>query len=78
MSKNVLSIVERQTENAQWPIDCALKRIEEFDEIFIVAKHKGSDSYSRFSSGLKSIFWWVGALEAMKREVMNEGLNTLE
>ena len=72
----LINLVTKKTENTQWPIDCVLKRIDEFDEILILAKKKNPEheSYVRFSSGLGSTFWWIGVLEAMKRNLMEESL----
>ena len=71
---NILSLVEKQTNNAQYPIDCILERLGEFDEVLILAKCKGKESYVRFSSGFNSTFCWVGLLEAMKQQLMDESL----
>lgn len=78
MSKGVFSLVKKQTNNARWPIDCALERIEEFDEVLILAKRKNKESYIRFSSGFNSTFWWIGLLEAMKQQLMDESLTVSE
>ena len=69
-----VSLVTKRTENAQWPIDCVSEHIEEFDEILVLAKKKGQESYVRFSSSLRSTFWWIGVLEAIKRNLMGESL----
>jgi hypothetical protein len=69
-----VSLVAKQTENAQWPVDCISKRIDEFDEVLILAKKKGQESYVRFSSKLRSTFWWIGALEVIKRNLIEESL----
>jgi hypothetical protein len=71
-----VSLVAKRTENAQWPIDCVSKRIEEFDEVLVLAKKNGQESYVRFSSNLRSTFWWIGVLEAMKRNLIEESLTT--
>lgn len=70
----VVSLKEKIANDAQWPADCLLERINDFDEVLILAKKKGEDSYVRFSSELKSTFWWIGVLEAMKRMLMDESL----
>lgn len=69
-----ISLVAKRTENAQWPIDCVSERIDEFDEVLVLAKKKGQEIYVRFSSSLRSTFWWIGVLEAMKRNLMEESL----
>ena len=69
-----VSLVAKRTENAQWPIDCVSKRLDEFDEVLVLAKKKGQESYVRFSSSLRSTFWWLGVLEAMKRNLIEESL----
>ena len=71
-----VSLVAKRTENAQWPIDCVSKRLDDFDEILVLAKRKGQESYVRFSSNLRSTFWWIGVLEAMKRNLIEESLTT--
>jgi hypothetical protein len=72
--KVVASLKERILDDARWPADRLLGKIEDFDEVLILAKKKGQDSYTRFSSTLKSTFWWIGVLEAMKRNLMEESL----
>lgn len=74
----VVSIKEKTQGNATWPVDCLLKQIDDFDEVLILAKKKGQDSYTRFSSALKSTFWWIGVLEAMKRNLIEESVTTEE
>ena len=71
---NILSLVEKQTNNTKYPIDCILERLDEFDEVLILAKCKGKESYVRFSSSFNSTFWWIGLLEAMKQQFMDESL----
>jgi hypothetical protein len=73
-----VSLVTKRTENAQWPIDCALERIDGFDEVLVLAKKKGQESYVRFSSSLRSTFWWLGVLEAMKRNLIEESVTHSE
>lgn len=74
----VVLLKEKQSGNTQWPVDCCLERISEFDEIMLLAKVKGEERYVRFTSSLKSTFWWVGVLEAMKRNLMEEGLTIVD
>ena len=69
-----VSLVAKRTENAQWPIDCVSKRLDEFDEVLVLDKKKGQESYVRFSSSLRSTLWWLGVLEAMKRNLIEESL----
>ena len=70
----VVSLKEKSQKNTIWPIDCLLKQIDDYDEVLILAKKKGQESYTRFSSILRSTFWWIGVLEAMKRNLMEESL----
>lgn len=70
----IVSLQSKKVENTQWPLDCCLERINEFDEILLLAKVSGEERYVRFSSALKNTFWWIGALEAMKRNIMEESL----
>ena len=70
----VVSLKEKSQENTTWPIDCLLKQIDDYDEVLILAKKTGQESYTRFSSILRSTFWWIGVLEAMKRNLMEESL----
>ena len=70
----LVSIKEKVNGDTRWPIDCLLKNIDDYDEVFIIAKRKGEEGYTRFSSSLKSTFWWIGAIEAVKRLLMEEGL----
>jgi hypothetical protein len=70
----VVSLKEKAQDNTTWPVDRLLERIGDFDEVLILAKTKGQDRYTRFSSQLKSTFWWIGVLEAMKRNLMEESL----
>ena len=74
----IISLKEKIEDNARWPVDCFLKQIGEYDEVLILAKKKGKDSYTRFSSCLRSTFWWIGVLEAMKRNLIEESLTTTE
>ena len=69
-----ISLTFKRTEDARWPVDCVLKRLDEFDEILVLAKRHGEESYIRFSSKLRSTFWWIGVLEAMKRNLIEESL----
>ena len=70
----IVSFREKSLDNVKWPIDCLLEKIDDYDEVLILAKKKGEDSYTRFSSRLKSTFWWIGVLEAMKRNLIEESL----
>jgi len=70
----VVSLKEKSQKNTIWPIDCLLKQIDDYDEVLILAKKTGQESYTRFSSTLRSTFWWIGVLEAMKRNLMEESL----
>jgi hypothetical protein len=69
---------KKTLDNARWPVDCLLKQIGDFDEVVILARKKGEDSYTRFSSKLTSTFWWVGALEGIKQSLMDESLVLVE
>jgi len=71
---HLVSLVAKRTENAKWPIDCVSKYLDDFDEILVLAKKKGQESYVRFSSTFRSTFWWIGVLEAMKSTLMDESL----
>ena len=70
----VVSLKEKSQKNTIWPINCLLKQIDDYDEVLILAKKKGQESYTRFSSILRSTFWWIGVLESMKRNLMEESL----
>lgn len=71
MSK-VVKLVEKQTENARWPIDCALETIDEYEEILVIGRRKGENSYRKLNSALKDTFWWVGVLERVKLRILEE------
>lgn len=71
--KIISNINDRKTDNIRWPIDCISKRIDEFDEVLILAKARGENRIVRFQSGFKDSFWWVGALEAFKTLLLSEG-----
>jgi hypothetical protein len=70
----VVSLKEKVLDDVRWPIDCLVEKIGDFDEVLVLAKKKDGDGYTRFSSTLKSTFWWIGVLEAMKRNLMEESL----
>ncbi len=70
----VVSMGEEKTKKARWPVDCCLERIDEFEEILVLAKVRGEERYVRFSSALQSTFWWIGVLEAMKRNFLDESV----
>ncbi len=74
----VVPLKEKVLDNTMWPVDCLLGKIDDFDEVLILAKKKGEEGYTRFSSPLKSTFWWVGVLEAMKRNLMEESLESTD
>jgi hypothetical protein len=74
----VVPLKEKVQNNAKWPIDSILKRLDDFDEVLVLAKIKGEEGYAGFSSKLKSTFWWVGVMEAMKRNLMDESLELTE
>ena len=80
MSKktNLIEMSSVITKNARWPIDCILERIDEFDEVLVIAKRKGVSSFTRFSSGLRDTFWWLGVLERVKMIIVNEGITEWE
>lgn len=74
-SMKVVSFKEKVLDT-RWPVNCLLEKIDDYDEVLILAKKKGKkkgqEGYTRFSSALKSAFWWIGVLEAMKRNLMEE------
>ena len=74
----VISLRSRVVDNARWPVDCLLKQIDDYDEVLILAKVAGEERYTRFASGFKSTFWWVGVLEAVKRTLMDESLRYVD
>ena len=67
---NILKLAEAQKENAQWPIDCILKDITDFDEVLIIARKKGQNSYVKFHGRLGDTLWWVGVLERVQLSMM--------
>ena len=73
----IVKLQDRKNEDVRWPIECILKKIDQYDEVLIIAKKKESEGYTRFSTALQSTFWWLGCLEAVKRLIADEGL-TLE
>ena len=80
MSKktNLIEISDVIIKNARWPVDCILERISEFDEVIVIGKRKGVSSFTRFSSGLKDTFWWIGVLERVKQVIIDEGITNWE
>lgn len=74
MPLRVVKLEQEKEKNLHYPIDKVLLEIEDFEEIFIVVKKKGGESYKRFSTAIKSTFWWLGAFEAVKSELMGESL----
>jgi len=73
MSK-VVSIVEKQTDNARYSIEQVLKVINNYDEVVVLARKKGENGYTRFHGKLNDTFWWVGVLEGVKRLLLDESL----
>ena len=69
---NLVNLQDRKENDIRDCIDGLLDTIEEYDEVIILAKKKGTTSYTRFSSTLNCVFWWVGCLEAVKRLLMEE------
>lgn len=78
MTVKLVSLQKKQTEKAQLPIDRCLDQIDDFDEIMVLAKVKREERYVRFTSTLKSTFWWIGVLEAMKRNLMEKSMTTTD
>lgn len=79
MSKlSVVQLSEVQEKKARWPIDRVLENIEDYEEIVVIARKKDGEGYKRYSSALKSTFWWVRAIEALKRELMDESFVVTE
>jgi hypothetical protein len=68
------SLTTKLAKDSRWPLDCALARIDEFEEVIVLAKRRGSNGFVRFSSGIRGTFFWIGVLEAMKRILFSEGL----
>ena len=62
----VVQLAKAKEENARWPVDCLLKQIEEYDEVLIIARKKGQNSYTKFHGRLGDTFWWCGVLERVK------------
>ena len=71
-----LQLKEKKAKDITWPIDSIMKQIDNFDEILIIGKKKDGEGYTRFSTGLRSTFWWMGCLEALKQLLMSESLTT--
>ena len=69
-----VNLKEYKQENTRWPIDCILENLDDYEEILIIAKKKGVDGFTRFSSQLKSTFWWVGCMDAVKRILLDESI----
>ena len=71
MSLSVVKIQDKKEEDIRWPVDRLLENINEYEEVFILAKKKDGRGFERHSSSFKDSFWWVGALEALKQELLN-------
>jgi hypothetical protein len=63
---NLLKLADARAENARWPIDSLLEKIDEYDEVLIIARKKGQNSYTKFHGRLGDTFWWCGVLERVK------------
>lgn len=70
----VVELSTREQKDIRWPIDCLLPKLDDYEEILIIAKKKGSEGYTRLSTDLNSTFWWLGCLDAVKRLIQDEGL----
>ena len=77
-TNNLINLDKRKQEDTRWPIDRLMEKIDEYEEILIIAKKKNSDGYTRFSTTMKSTFWWAGCMEAVKRMMLDESLTTDE
>lgn len=63
---NLVQIAKARVENARWPIDSILEKVDEYDEVLIIARKKGQNSYTKFHGRLSDTFWWAGVLERVK------------
>ena len=70
----IVTLKEKVLDNAKWPVDCLMEDIGDYEEIIILAKVKGEERYRRFSTGIKSTFWWIGVFEAMKRNLLEDSV----
>lgn len=71
---NLIHLIEKREDDLRWPVDCLNKKINDYEEILIIANKKGEDGYTRFSTDLKSSIWWLGCLDAVKRLIADKGL----
>jgi hypothetical protein len=80
MSKplKILDLNFERAKKARWPVDRIQERMDEFEEVLILAKVKGEERYIRFSSSYRSTFWWIGVLEAMKYNLLEESVTCQE
>lgn len=74
----LVPLKKRVLDNTKWPVDCLMEDIDDYEEIIILAKVKGEERYRRFSTGIKSTFWWLGVFEAMKRNLLEESVTEME
>ena len=72
MKLSVVKIEEKKEGDLRWPVERLLSEIEDYDEILIIGRKKSGESYKRYSTAMKSTFWWLGALEALKYELIEE------
>lgn len=68
----VIELEAKREENLHWPIDNLLARLDDYEEILILAKYKKGKQITRFSTQLKDQLWWVGVLEALKNQLCQD------
>ena len=74
----LVKLPDKRGEDVQATMAWALSEIENYDEVIIIGRVKGKDQYDAFPSEITSAFWWVGALEALKRHIMDDYLGEPE
>jgi hypothetical protein len=74
----IIKLDEKRSDDAKTTLEWALDEVDNYDEIMVIGKRKDNDQYDAFPSNIKSAFWWIGALEAFKRSIMDEYLGDPE
>ena len=74
MPLSVVKMERKKESNLRWPVDRLLEELDEYEELVIVARKKDGGSYKMFSTGLRNIFWWLGVLEVLKQDLINESV----
>ena len=70
----IVNFKDRKREDIHSTMEQVFSQIDDYDEIVIIGKKKDRDGYDAFPSDIQSCFWWVGALEAVKRRFMDDYL----